>query len=205
MDESAVAQKANDFLGSRTYGIALMGRAYSRAVFGRLATRTTQHSLLNCLAFGGECARKADVNYARFTALPKPKGNPERKRLSMNDTANTAGATAMGLGTMLLLLLIALALYVFICFCLKRICEKCGVNPGVLIWIPIAQLIPLLQVAKMPVWVIILFLIPVVSLIVCIFMWVKICIARGKSGWLVILLFIPVLNLIFIPYLAFSE
>jgi len=105
----------------------------------------------------------------------------------------------------LFLLVIGLAFYVFFCFCCKRICEKCGVSPGVLIWIPIVQLVPLLQTAKMPVWMIILFLIPVVSLIVCIVMWVKICNARGKSGWLVILLFIPIANLIFIPYLAFSE
>lgn len=123
----------------------------------------------------------------------------------MNDTGNTAATTAMSLGAMLFLLLLALALYVFFCFCCKRICEKCGVNPGVLIWIPIIQLVPLLEVAKLPVWMIILFLIPIVSLIVCVVMWVKICIARGKSGWLVILLFIPILNLIFIPYLAFSE
>ncbi len=32
--------------------------------------------------------------------------------------------------------------------------------PDVLIWIPIANLVPLLQAAKMPVWMIILFLIP---------------------------------------------
>ena len=66
----------------------------------------------------------------------------------------------MGLGLILFILLISLAIYVFCCFCAKRICEKCGVNPGVLIWIPIANLVPLLQVAKMPVWMIILFLHP---------------------------------------------
>ena len=68
------------------------------------------------------------------------------------------------------------------------------------------NLIPLLQVAKMPVWMIILFLVPLVNLVVVgIMMWVKICQARGKSGWLVILMFIPIANSIFIPYLAFSE
>jgi uncharacterized membrane protein YhaH (DUF805 family) len=125
----------------------------------------------------------------------------------MNDTGNTAAAaaTAMGLGMILFILLIALAFYVFFCFCCKRICEKCGVTPGILIWIPIANLVPLLQVAKMPVWMIILFLIPIVGLVISIMMWVKICQARGKSGWLVILLFIPIANIIFIPYLAFSE
>jgi uncharacterized membrane protein YhaH (DUF805 family) len=123
----------------------------------------------------------------------------------MNDNASTTAGTAMGLGLVLFILLISLAFYVFYCFCAKRICEKCGVNPGVLIWIPIANLVPLLQVAKMPVWMILLFLVPIINLIVAIMMWVKICQARGKSGWLVILLIIPIANLIFLPYLAFSE
>src|SRR6202142_2690160 len=100
----------------------------------------------------------------------------------MNDNASAAAGTALGLGLILFVLLIGLALYVFFCFCYKRICEKCGVVPGVLIWIPIAQLVPLLQVAKMPVWMIVLLLIPLVNLVVFVMMWVKICQGRGKRG-----------------------
>jgi len=123
----------------------------------------------------------------------------------MNENMNNAAGAAIGIGFVLFVLLVAVAIYVFVCFCCKRICEKCGVNPGVLIWIPIANLVPMLQVAKMPIWMIILFLIPIVGLVVSVIMWVKICQARGKSGWLVILLFIPIANIIFLPYLAFSE
>ena len=111
----------------------------------------------------------------------------------------------MGLGLVLFVQLIALAFYVFYCFCYKRICEKCSVNPGILIWIPIAQLVPLLQVAKMPVWMIILLLVPLVNIVIFVVMWVKICQARGKSGWLVILRIIPIANLILLVYQAFSE
>src|SRR5579862_657414 len=146
-----------------------------------------------------QLCQKGPGELRKVHCLTKTKANPERKLLSMNDTGNAAAATAMGLGMivfMLFVLVIAVAVYVFICFCFKRICEKCGVNPGVLIWIPIVQLVPLLQAAKMPVWMIILFLIPVVGLIISIMMWVKICQARGKSGWLVVLLFIPIANII---------
>ena len=97
---------------------------------------------------------------------------------------------------------VAVGIYVFVCYCLKLICEKAGHQPGVLIWIPIVQGIPLLTVAKLPIWFIILFFIPVVGFVVGIVMWVKICQARGKSGWLVLLGIIPI---IFLPYLAFSE
>lgn len=102
-------------------------------------------------------------------------------------------------------LIVMVGIYVFVCYCLKIICEKAGHQPGVLIWIPVANLVPLLTVAKLPLWFIILFLIPLVNFVVGIILWVKICQARGKSGWLAIMLFIPVVNLIFIPYLAFSE
>jgi hypothetical protein len=114
-------------------------------------------------------------------------------------------AAGIGIVVVLGLLVFALALYVFGCFCLKRICEKCGENPGILIWIPIVQIIPLLKVAKMEIWMIILFFIPLVNIIIGIMMWAKICTARGKSPWLVIMMIIPIVNIAFLPYLAFSE
>lgn len=118
---------------------------------------------------------------------------------------NDVVATGLGIVMILGILLFALALYVFICYCYKRICEKCGVAPGILIWIPIVQFIPLLQVAKMDLWMIILLLIPFVNIIFFVMMWAKICTARGKSPWLVLMMFIPIVNIAFIPYLAFSE
>ena len=123
----------------------------------------------------------------------------------MNENATSAAAVGIGLVMLMVILVISLACYLFFCYCAKRICEKCGTPPGVLIWIPIVNLIPLLQVAKMPVWMILLFFIPLVNLVVAVMMWAKICTARGKSPWLVVMMFIPLVNIAFIPYLAFSE
>ena len=123
----------------------------------------------------------------------------------MQDNGTQALATAGGIITILVLLAFCLGLYLFYSFCCKRICEKVGQTPGIIIWIPIAQLVPLLQVAGMQVWMIVLMFIPLVNIVVGIMMWAKICAARGKSPWLVILVFIPIVNLAFIPYLAFSE
>ena len=102
-------------------------------------------------------------------------------------------------------LILVVGFYIFFCYCFKVICEKAGHQPGVLIWIPIVNLIPLLTAAKLPLWYIILFLIPVVGFVMWIILAVKLCQARGKSGWLVIMLFIPLVNIAFPPYLAFSE
>ncbi|HEX3625337.1 MAG TPA: DUF5684 domain-containing protein [Verrucomicrobiae bacterium] len=97
------------------------------------------------------------------------------------------------------------ALYFFFCYCLKRIVEKIGLEPGFLIWVPIFSAIRLLQAAGLSEWFFILLLVPGVNFFAGIYMWVKICQARGKTGWLVLLLFIPLINIFFVPYLAFSE
>ncbi len=102
-------------------------------------------------------------------------------------------------------LVFGLAIYLFLSFCLKLICEKAGHDPGILIWIPIIQVFPLLKVAGMPAWYVILLLIPFINIVVGLMLWWKICEARKKSPWLVLILFIPLVNVLFIPYLAFSD
>jgi len=123
----------------------------------------------------------------------------------MQNNISPAAGAALGIGLILFLIFLWLAFYLFSCFCMKRICEKCGVTPGLLIWIPIVHFIPLLQVVKLPVWTIILLFVPLVNLVLLVMVFAKLSIARGKSGWLVIMIFIPLVNLAFLPYLAFSE
>jgi len=103
------------------------------------------------------------------------------------------------------MLLAFCAFYWFCCHCLKRICEKCGETAGVLIYIPMLHLFPLLRAAGMSRALIVLFLIPGVGFIAAIVMWVKICQACGKSGWLAALVIIPGVNLFAVPYLAYSK
>ena len=118
--------------------------------------------------------------------------------------SDTQAATIAGLGILAFMFVLALALvvYVFFCFCMKRICEKAGHEPGILIWIPIANFVPQLKAAQLPVWMIVLFFIPVVGIGMYFFLWVKLCIARGKPGWMgVFALFPPFLMI----YLAFAD
>lgn len=115
---------------------------------------------------------------------------------------SSSGGGIVALLITLISIVIGVGLYFFTCYCLKVICEKCGHKPGVLIWIPIVQVIPLLTVTKLPLWFIVLFIIPFVSFFAGVYLLVKLCQARGKSGWLVLLAIIPI---VFFPYLAFSE
>ena len=116
-----------------------------------------------------------------------------------------AVALGMGLIVLLFVLAISLAFYVFYSYCFMRICKKTGHEPGALVWIPLVQFIPLLRVAGWPAWYLLSIFLPPVFVVVHIWMWVKICQARGKSGWMVLMLLVPVVNLVFVPYLAFSE
>ncbi len=105
----------------------------------------------------------------------------------------------------LLAIPVGLAVYIFFSYCAKLICEKSGKQPGVLIWIPIVQLIPLMEVAGMATWMIVLALIPLANIVFIVLLGLGLCKARKKNPALVVLLFLPCLNFVFLPYLAFSE
>lgn len=116
-----------------------------------------------------------------------------------------AAALGFSIALLLAVLFFALVVHLFVSFCFKRICEKIGTTPGILIWIPIAHLVPLLEAAKQPVWFIVLFFIPFVNIAASVFLFWKLCEARGKAGPLGLLMLVPLGNLGLILYLAFAD
>lgn len=116
-----------------------------------------------------------------------------------------AAAIGFSIAVLLAAITFSLVIYVFFCFCMKRICEKAGHEPGILIWIPIANLVPQLTAAKLPIWLIILFFIPLVNIAALVLLFWKLCEARGKAGPLGLLMLVPFANLGLILYLAFAD
>ena len=102
----------------------------------------------------------------------------------------------------LFLLVFGAAIYLFYSYCLKRIVEKCGEQPGAIIWIPVFQLIPLFRVANMNPWLILLMLVPLANLIVAIMLWVNVLKALGRGPVMVLVLLF--FGFIYLPYLALS-
>src|SRR5206468_9109059 len=96
-------------------------------------------------------------------------------------------------------------LYLFFCYSSMLLCKKTGKEPGILVWIPIFQFVPLLKAAGMSAWwfVLCLCLLPVVGLVAMICWSVKICQARRKSSWLALFLLLPVTSIFTFLYLAF--
>lgn len=101
--------------------------------------------------------------------------------------------------------IIVLALYVYTALAVQTIAQKTNTENPWLAWIPIANIVLLLNIAKKPVWWILLLLIPIVNIVVGIIVWMAVAEARNKPNWWGILLIVPVVGLIVPGYLAWSD
>jgi hypothetical protein len=120
---------------------------------------------------------------------------------------SAARSSAMGLAgpTLIVAVLgIVLLLYLFHCYCCMLICRKTGNPSGILVWLPVLQLLPLLRAAGMSGWWFLAYFVPVLNLVPLILWPLEIAKARGKSVWVGVLLLLPVTNLFAFLYLAFS-
>ena len=115
------------------------------------------------------------------------------------------GMMAFFAGFSLVMMLFAVAMYVFYAICLMKIAKRTNTPNAWMAWIPIANVILMLQIAQKPIWWIILFLIPFVNIIFAIIVWMGIAKAVKKPEWLGILIIVPIANLIIPAYLAFSK
>jgi hypothetical protein len=113
--------------------------------------------------------------------------------------------TAMLGGFMFIFVIMCLVFYVYFALALQTIAQKTNTENAWFAWIPILQFILMLNIAKKPIWWIILFFIPLVGLVMTIIVWMGVAEARGKPNWWGILLIVPVANLIVPGYLAWSD
>jgi len=99
---------------------------------------------------------------------------------------------------------IALLLYLFQCYCFMLICRKTGQRPGILVWLPVVQLFPLLRAAGMSAWWFLGYCVPGLNIVAGVLWCFKIAKARGKSAWVGVLLLLPITSLFAFLFLAFS-
>ncbi len=99
---------------------------------------------------------------------------------------------------LILIGIIGIILYIAFAIPLMMIGNAKGYT-GWFAWIPILNMILMIQIAKKPVWWIILFIIPIVNIIILIIIYVNFFKNIDKSAlWILALLFFPFLLLI--PY-----
>lgn len=110
---------------------------------------------------------------------------------------------AAAAGFFIVFLLVVLAAYAFFAFCVMKVAQKTNTDNAWWAWIPILNVILMLNIAKKPVWWIVLLLIPLVNIVISILVLIGVSEARGKGAvWGIITAFIPIIGW---PYLAFSD
>ena len=125
--------------------------------------------------------------------------------LARQESEMPPGATAAAGVLMVVFLILFAAIYVYMALSLQTIAKKTNTENAWMAWIPIVNIILMLNIAKKPLWWIILMLIPLVNIVIAIIVWMAIAEARGKPSWWGILLIVPVVGIIVPGYLAFSD
>jgi hypothetical protein len=123
---------------------------------------------------------------------------------AQDDTPKALPALMAG-GFLMFCLVFLVAIYVYTALALQTIAQKTNTENGWLAWIPIANVILMLNIARKPVWWILLCLIPLVSIVMFILIWMGIAEARNKPNWWGIMVIVPVMNLVMPGYLAWSD
>jgi len=117
---------------------------------------------------------------------------------------NPAGLMAMS-GFLVVCFLLTVVGYVYMALALQTIATKTKTENPWLAWIPVVNLVLMLNIGRKPLWWILLMLIPVVNIVVAIIVWMAIAEARGKPGWWGIVLILPLVGIIVPGYLAWSD
>ena len=106
---------------------------------------------------------------------------------------------------LMVFLLFGLAVYLYISLALQTIATKTGTPNAWLAWIPLVNIILMLNVAKKPLWWIVLFLVPLVNIVISVIVWMGIAEARNKPNFWGILMIVPLVNIIVPGYLAWAD
>ena len=132
----------------------------------------------------------------------------------MNYGGDAASAAAAGgmlaiFGALMFIwLVVVLAIYVYFAICLMKIAKKTNTPNGWFAWIPILNVILMVQISQKPMWYLVFFFVPflnILGIIFAILIWMAIAERLGKPSWLGILMIVPIANVIIPGYLAFSK
>ena len=149
------------------------------------------------------------AHFSRFSRLRSAVGLVSVLLLSgvavaQRDSGNPAAALLAG--TMFLFLSGVLFVgYIYMALALQTIANKTSTPNGWLAWIPIVNVVLMLQIAKKPIWWIILCFVPLVNIVIAIMVWMGIAEARQKPNWWGILMIVPIANFVVPGYLAWAD
>lgn len=123
-----------------------------------------------------------------------------------SDAAGAFGAMGMVCCFWIFYILLIIGSYVYYSMALMTIAKKLGATEKAWwAWIPILNVLLMLELSQQPTWWIVLFMIPFVNIVISVMVWMAIAEARGKPSWWGIMFLVPVMNIIAPGYIAWSE
>jgi hypothetical protein len=108
-------------------------------------------------------------------------------------------------GLLIVCLAITLVGYVYMALALQTIANKTKTENAWLAWIPIVNIVLMLNIGRKPLWWLLLLFIPLANIVIGVMVWMAVAEARGKPGWWGIVVLIPVVGIIVPGYLAWSD
>jgi hypothetical protein len=108
-------------------------------------------------------------------------------------------------GLYYLMLAVFIVAYIYFALALQVIARKTNTENGWWAWVPILQIILSLNIARKPIWWIVLCIVPFLNIVMLILIWMGVAHARNRPSWWGILLIVPVVNLIIIGMLAWTD
>jgi hypothetical protein len=144
--------------------------------------------------------------YKKTSLITKFINHPKLRQTSRKNSVNNRKVSSLSYENILVLILLVVSIifYIYISLCLSKIANKTNTPFGWFAWFPILNIFLMLMIARKSFWWIILLLIPLVSLICIIIIWMEIARMRNKPAWLGFLMMLPIANFLIIGYLAFS-
>jgi hypothetical protein len=99
---------------------------------------------------------------------------------------------------------LAIAVYAYFSLCLYVLARKTETDNAWWAFVPLLNLVLLLEIADRPVWWFFLCFVPILNLLIAGLVWTGVAEVRCKPSWVGWLMLLPGLNLFVLGYLAFS-
>ncbi len=101
--------------------------------------------------------------------------------------------------------LILLGIYIYVSYMLYKIAEKTGTPNSWFAFIPLLNIILIIQMAGKSLWWILAMFVPIVNVIVIVWLWMQIAEKVHRPAWWGILMVIGPVNLILLWFMAFRD
>ncbi len=124
-----------------------------------------------------------------------------------SDQVATLGMGAFFGAYIVFMFILVVIVYVVMALSLSKIAMKTKTNVAHawFAWVPILNVILMLNVAGYSGWYMFVLMVPFVNIIFAIYVWMKISKACGKPDYLGILMLVPLANIILPLYLAYGD